>query len=87
MEGMKGTMADFEIEGINETKYMDVYKADLTPKQEAERMLNDHEVKKHVKKFVDACAEGGVNKVNITATDGTQTASTCIDIPKHGNDG
>lgn len=25
MEGMKGTMADFEIESIAETKYMDVY--------------------------------------------------------------
>ena len=31
IEGMKGTMADYEIEGINETKYMDVYKADLNP--------------------------------------------------------
>ncbi len=87
IEGMKGTMADFEIEGINETKYVDVYKADLTPKQEAERMLCDPEVKKHVKKFVDACADGGVEKVTMTATDGKQVASTTIDIPKHDNDG
>lgn len=84
---MKGTMADFEIEGINETKYVDVYKAELTPKQEAERMLRDPEVKKHVKKFVDACADGGVEKVTMTATDGKQVASTTIDIPKHDNDG
>ena len=87
IEGMKGTMADFEIEGINETKYVDVYKAELTPKQEAERMLRDPEVKKHVKKFVDACADGGVEKVTMTATDGKQVASTTIDIPKHDNDG
>lgn len=87
MEGMKGTAADFEIEGINETKYMDVYKADLTPKQEAERMLQSPEVKKHVKKFVEACADGGVEKVTMTAYDGKQVASTTIDIPKHDNDG
>ena len=32
VEGMKGTMADYEIEQICETKIVDVYKADLTPK-------------------------------------------------------
>ena len=30
MEGMKGTMADFEIQSITETPLMDVYKAKLT---------------------------------------------------------
>ena len=30
VEGMKGTMADYEIEQICETKIVDVYKADLT---------------------------------------------------------
>lgn len=30
IEGMKGTMADFEIEAITETKLVDVFKADLT---------------------------------------------------------
>jgi hypothetical protein len=30
MEGMKGTMADFEIVSISETSYLDVYGADLS---------------------------------------------------------
>jgi hypothetical protein len=32
MEGMKGTMADFEIVSISETAYLDVYSADLSGK-------------------------------------------------------
>ncbi len=40
MEGMKGTMADFDIVSINETPYMDVFKVNLgesasTPKENA----------------------------------------------------
>ncbi len=36
MEGMKGTMADFEIVSISETPIMDVYDANLSGKKEAE---------------------------------------------------
>lgn len=53
-ECMKGTMADFEIEGINETKIIEVYKADLSSKttktfaervkEEVEKALPDCEV-------------------------------------------
>ncbi|MDE6459857.1 MAG: DUF4494 domain-containing protein, partial [Paramuribaculum sp.] len=32
MEGMKGTLADFEIQSISETPLMDVYKAKLGEK-------------------------------------------------------
>jgi hypothetical protein len=32
MEGMKGTMADFDIVSISETSYLDVYGADLSGK-------------------------------------------------------
>ena len=32
MEGMKGTMADFDIVSISETAYLDVYGADLSGK-------------------------------------------------------
>ncbi|MDE6276848.1 MAG: DUF4494 domain-containing protein [Muribaculaceae bacterium] len=80
--GMKGTMADYEIEQICETKIVDVYKADLTPEQQAERTLRDPEVKKHVKKFVDACAEDGVESVTMTASDGKTVQSTTIEIPQ-----
>lgn len=31
IHGMKGTMADYEIEAITETKLVDVYKAKLSP--------------------------------------------------------
>ena len=87
IDGTKCTMADFEIEQIYETKIMDVYKANLTPKQEAEKMLRDPKIQRQVKKFVNACAEGGVEKVTMTVTDGKQVASKTIDIPKHDNDG
>ncbi len=34
VDGMKGTMADYEIEAISETKLMDVYPADLSENHE-----------------------------------------------------
>lgn len=87
IDGMKGTMADFEIEAINETKLVDVYRADLTSQaeREADRMLRDPNVKRHVKKFVDACAEGGVESVTMTACDGRTVKSATIEIPPKGN--
>ena len=87
IDGMKGTMADFEIEAINETKLVDVYRADLTSKaeREADKMLRDPKVKRHVKKFVDACAESGVESVTMTACDGNTVKSATIEIPQKGN--
>ena len=35
MDGMKGTMADFEIVSIAETAYLDVYGADLSGNSES----------------------------------------------------
>ncbi len=96
-EGMKGTMADYEIEQICETKIMDVYQynADLTPKdendktpkQEAEKILQSPEVKRHVKEFIDACAEGGVESVTMTASDGKTVQSATLEIPKPKDNG
>lgn len=87
IDGMKGTMADFEIEAINETKLVDVFRADLlsAAEREADKMLRDPKVKRHVKKFVDACAEGGVESVTMTATDGKTVQSATIEIPQKGN--
>ncbi len=84
--GMKGTLADYEIEQICETKIVDVYKADLTPKREAEEIMRSPSVQRHVKKFVDACAEGGVESVTMTASDGKTTKSATITIPQKGNE-
>ena len=85
VEGMKCTMADYEIEQICETKIVDVYKADLTPKQEAENIVRDPDVQQQVKKFVDACAEGGVESVTMTASDGKTVNSATINIPNKPN--
>lgn len=87
IDGMKGTMADFEIEAINETKFVDVYRADLLSEaeREADKMLRDPKVKRHVKKFVDACAESGVESVTMTTTDGKTVKSATIEIPQKGN--
>ncbi len=87
IDGMKGTMADFETEAINETKLVDVYRVDLTSKaeREADKMLRDPKVKRHVKKFVDACAESGVESVTMTACDGNTVKSATIEIPQKGN--
>lgn len=87
IDGMKGTMADFEIEAINETKLVDVYRADLLSEaeREADKMLRDPKVKHHVKKFVEACTEGGVESVTMTTTDGKTVQSATIEIPQNGN--
>lgn len=87
IDGMKGTMADYEIEAINETKLVDVYRADLLSEaeREADRMLRDPKVKRHVKKFVDACAEGCVESVTMTACDGKTVKSATIEILQKGN--
>lgn len=84
--GMKGTLADYEIEQICETKIVDVYKTDLTPKREAEEIMRSPSVQRHVKKFVDACADGGVQSVTMTASDGKTAKSATISIPQKGRD-
>jgi hypothetical protein len=87
IDGMKGTMADFEIEAINETKLVEVYRASLTSQaeREADKMLRDPKVKRHVKKFVDACAQGGVESVTMTTCDGKTVKSATIEIFQKGN--
>lgn len=86
VDGMRGTLADYEIEQICETKIVEVYKADLTPKQEADEILRSPGVQRHVKKNVDACADGGIESVTMTASDGKTTKSATISIPQKGNE-
>ena len=81
--GMKGTMSDYEIEQICETKIVDVYKAGLTSAQQD--IAQSPEIKKHVQGFVDACADGGIESVTMTASDGKTTKSATIAIPQKGN--
>lgn len=87
IDGMKGTMTDYEIDAITETKLVDVYRADLTSEaeREADKILRDPKVKRHAKAFVDACAESGVESVTMTACDGRTVQSATIEIPPKGN--
>ena len=87
IDGMKGTMTDYEIDAITETKLIDVYRADLTSEaeREADKILRDPKVKRHAKAFVDACAESGVESVTMTACDGRTVQSATIEIPPKGN--
>lgn len=66
---------------------MKIELADLTSQaeREADKMLRDPKVQRHVKKFVDACAEGGVESVTMTACDGRTVKSATIEIPQKGN--
>lgn len=98
-EGMKGTMADYETESVSETKIVEIYPyvpaADSTDQTGADsaspdakkavaRMLRDPKIARHKKKFLDACADGGVSRVEMSATDsaGNTYAAASIDIPK-----
>ena len=88
IDGMKGTMANYEIEASNEPTWGDGPRANfvsLIAEREADKMLRDPKVQRHVKKFVDACAEGGVESVTMTACDGKSVKSAKIEISQKGN--
>ena len=42
-------------------------------------------IEQQVKKFVNACSEGGVESVTMTASDGKTVKSTTITIPNKQN--
>lgn len=72
--GMKGTMADYEIEAITETKIVDVYRYQAPaaePAKVAERVATDKGVKRAVKKFRDSVPEGMKVSVSASLSDGT----------------
>lgn len=73
-KGMKGTMADYEIEAITETKIVDVYRYQAPaaePAKEAERVATDKGVQRAVKKFRDSVPEGMKVSVSASLSDGT----------------
>lgn len=64
-------------------KYYDSVKS----RQEVEKEIAESpEIKKHVQGFVDACADGGIESVTMTASDGKTTKSATISIPQKGKD-
>lgn len=78
---MKGTLADYDISTLDETRIMDVYvySADGSPygakeanmKQTIDSIANDAKIKHHINEFKKACKDGGVEKVEISAPDHT----------------
>lgn len=80
-KGMKGTMADFEIEAIAETKIVDVYRYQAPaaePAKVAERVAADKGVQRAVKKFRDAVPEGMKVSMSASLSDGTVIPETVV---------
>lgn len=92
--GMKGTMADYEVESIAETKYVDVFRYKMADgstagqvKEIAEKVARDKGVQRSLQNFRDAVPDG--TKVTITAkcADGTTFPETVVvDKLNHIND-
>lgn len=91
-KGMKGTMADYEIEAIAETKIVDVYRYQAPaaePAKVAEKVSADKGVQRAVKKFRDAVPEGMKVSMSASLSDGTVIPETDVvdkSIPHEDDD-
>lgn len=91
-KGMKGTMADYEIEAIAETKIVDVYRYQALaaePAKVAEKVSADKGVQRAVKKFRDAVPEGMNVSMSASLSDGTVIPETVVvdkSIPHEDDD-
>lgn len=91
-KGMKGTMADYEIEAIAETKIVDVYRYQAPaaePAKVAEKVSADKGVQRAVKKFRDAVPEGMKVSMSASLSDGTVIPETVVvdkSIPHEDDD-
>lgn len=80
-KGMKGTMADYEIESIAETKIVDVYRYQAPaqePTKVAEKVAADKGVQRAVKDFRDAIPEGMKVSISASLSDGTTLPETVV---------
>lgn len=91
-KGMKGTMADYEIESIAETKIVDVYRYQAPaqePAKVAEKVAADKGVQRAVKNFRDAIPEGMKVSMSASLSDGTTLPETVVvdkSIPHEDDD-
>lgn len=94
-KGMKGTMADYEIEAITETKIVEVYKYQApaetgsTAKEIAEKVAAEKGVQRAVKKFRNAIPEGMKVSMSASLSDGTTLPETVVvdkSIPHEDDD-
>lgn len=87
-KGMKGTMADYEIEAIAETKIVDVYRYQV-PAQESAKVAADKGVQRAVKNFRNAIPEGMKVSMSASLSDGTTLPETVVvdkSIPHEDDD-
>lgn len=87
-KGMKGTMADYEIEAIAETKIVDVYCYQV-PAQEPAKVAADKGVQRAVKNFRNAIPEGMKVSMSASLSDGTTLPETVVvdkSIPHEDDD-
>lgn len=87
-KGMQGSMTDYEIESIAETKIVDVYKyqvsVEATATKVAEKVVNDKKVKQAVKNFKDAVPDRTKVSMSMQGSDGTEFVpeTVIVDVDK-----
>lgn len=88
-KGMKGSMADYEIEAITETKIVDVYKyqvpdeaAEHTAKDAVRKIASDKGIQRAVKKFRDAVPEGMAVSASVRSSDGAEIVTETVLVDK-----
>lgn len=82
-EGMSGTLADYEIEAISETKIVEVYKYKVYEtipdiKEVTQKVAADKKVQSAVKKFRDAVPDGTSVTISAELSDGSHIPETMI---------
>lgn len=83
-DGMKGTLADYEIETISETKIVEVYKYKVpeegqnAAKAVAERVAADKNVQRAVKKFRDSIPDGTKVSMSVHTAEGVVVPETVV---------
>ena len=84
-KGMRGTMADYEIEAIAETKIVDVFRYQVpaeTPSKVAEKVASDKGIQRAVKNFRDAVPDGMTVSASVRSSDGTEVVPETVLVDK-----
>lgn len=86
VKGMQGSMADYEIESIAETKIVDAYERRV-PKEAAatqvvKKVANDKKARQAVKKFHDIIPDGMTVSVAVLGSDGTEIVPETVVVDK-----
>lgn len=86
-KGMQGSVADYEIESIAETKLVDVYRYQV-PEEKHEtsdvvkKVANDKKVRQAVKKFNDAVPDGMTVAMSMQGSDGADIVPETVVVDK-----